>query len=159
MSAMPKPPTLRMLPIRRMQVEDIREVVAIEKVEYPFPWTAGNFNDSLRSGYQAWILRNEAETLTGYFLLMPAVDEAHLLNITVRGDLHGQGLGRLMLDQVAAVARRLKMESILLEVRPSNERALTIYDRYGFVRIGRRRDYYPAPDNTREDAIVMRLAL
>jgi ribosomal-protein-alanine N-acetyltransferase len=159
MSAIPTPPPLRLLPIRRMQPENLREVVAIEKAVYPFPWTLGNFNDSLKSAYQAWILRDESETLAGYFLLMPAFDEAHLLNITVRGDLQGHGLGRLMLDHVVAIARRIRMESILLEVRPSNVRALKIYEQYGFIRIGLRKDYYPAPDNTREDALVMRLVL
>ena len=162
MSAMPNPPalpTLPMLPIRRMQPEDVREVVAIEKAQYPFPWSAGNFNDSIKSGYQTWIVRDASEALAGYFLLMPAVDEAHLLNITVRGDLHGQGLGRLLLDRAVEITRRLKLDSVLLEVRPSNLRALKIYEQYGFVRIGLRKDYYPAAGNAREDAIVMRLPI
>ena len=144
-----------MLPIRRMHPDDVREVVAIENAQHPFPWTAGNFNDSLKSAYQAWILRDAREALAGYYVMMPVVDEAHLLNITVRGDLHGHGLGRLMLGHMAALAQRMRLDSILLEVRPSNLRALSIYQQYGFVRIGRRKDYYPAADNAREDAIVM----
>ena len=51
------------------------------------------------------------------------------------------------------------MESILLEVRPSNQRAITLYEHLGFLPIGRRKNYYPAANNTREDAIVMRLML
>ena len=70
----------------------------------------------------------------------------------------GQGLGFLLLNQAVACARGLGMESVLLEVRPSNVRALDIYKRYGFETIGRRKDYYPAPGSTREDAIVMRFA-
>jgi len=143
----------------RMRVDDIERIMHIEQAAYPFPWTRGNFLDSLYSGYEAWVLRDEEGDLAGYFLVMLAVHEAHLLNITVRRDLHGQGLGRHLLDHVAALAREKGMESVLLEVRPSNPRAAAIYARYGFERIGLRKGYYPAAGNGREDAIVMRLAL
>ena len=65
----------------------------------------------------------------------------------------------LLVNQAVALSRGLGMESILLEVRPSNARALEIYERYGFTEIGRRKGYYPAADSTREDAIVMRFGL
>jgi ribosomal-protein-alanine N-acetyltransferase len=134
-------------------------VTAIESAIYPFPWTSGNFLDSLASGYDAWLLCDARNEVCAYYFLMMVVDEAHLLNITVRGDLHGSGLGRSMLDHVAQVARGKGMESLLLEVRPSNTRAIVIYERYGFVRIGRRKAYYPAAGDAREDAIVMRFTL
>lgn len=143
----------------RMQVDDLDEVLAIENDVYPFPWTRGNFLDSLYSGYETWTVRSASGELFGYFLLMPAVDDAHLLNITVRRDLHGRGVGRMQLDKVAALARDKGMTSVLLEVRPSNHRALAIYRRYGFEQIGYRKAYYPAAGNTREDAIVMRFML
>jgi ribosomal protein S18 acetylase RimI-like enzyme len=60
------------------------------------------------------------------------------------GQKQGQGLGRFLLNQAVACARGLGMESVLLEVRPSNTRALEIYERYGFKQIGRRKGYYPA---------------
>jgi ribosomal-protein-alanine N-acetyltransferase len=142
-----------------MEIADLQEVQVIEDAVYPYPWTAGNFVDSLHSGYDAWVARDSAGRLVAYFLIMFAVDEAHLLNITVRGDLHGCGYGRLLLDEVCARARRRGMASVLLEVRPSNLRALKVYQRYGFAEIGRRKGYYPAADKTREDAIVMRMAL
>jgi ribosomal-protein-alanine N-acetyltransferase len=139
-----------------MTADDLDDVLAIESDVYPFPWTRGNFLDSLYCGYQTWTLREASGALAGYFLLMLAVDEAHLLNITVRRGLHGKGLGRLQLDKVSAIARENGMASVLLEVRPSNQHALAVYQRYGFVQIGQRKAYYPAADNTREDAIVMR---
>ncbi|HZW12504.1 MAG TPA: ribosomal protein S18-alanine N-acetyltransferase [Noviherbaspirillum sp.] len=139
-----------------MQVNDLPEVMNIENSVYPHPWTRGNFLDSLYSGYQAWTVREPSAALAGYFLLMLAVDEAHLLNISVRRDLHGQGVGRLQLDKIMAIAKENGMTSVLLEVRPSNVRALAVYQRYGFVQIGLRKGYYPGDGNTREDAIVMR---
>lgn len=142
-----------------MQVDDLADVVAVEESVYPHPWTRTNFADSLKNGYQAWVLRNPARELLGYFLVMGVVDEAHLLNVAVAAPWQGQGLGRFLLNQSVACARGLGMESMLLEVRPSNMRALQIYRRYGFAEIGRRKGYYPAANGMREDAIVMRIAL
>ncbi|WP_295997138.1 ribosomal protein S18-alanine N-acetyltransferase [Rugamonas sp.] len=142
-----------------MRQADIEGVLALELTVYPHPWSRANFLDSLASGYQAWILRDHAGELLGYFLLMAIVDEAHLLNVAVSAERQGQGLGRFLLNQAVACARGLGMESVLLEVRPSNTRALEIYERYGFARIGLRKGYYPAAYQQREDAIVMRLGL
>ncbi|HVL74864.1 MAG TPA: ribosomal protein S18-alanine N-acetyltransferase [Noviherbaspirillum sp.] len=155
-SQSPTPAQLQFVPMR---ADDLPEVLAIENDVYPYPWTRGNFLDSLYSGYRAELLRDDAGMLVGYFLLMMAVDEAHLLNISVRRDLHGHGIGRFQLDRVADIARASGMASVLLEVRPSNARAYAIYLKYGFAEIGRRRGYYPSAGNTREDAIVMRYTL
>ncbi|HWX00537.1 ribosomal protein S18-alanine N-acetyltransferase [Collimonas sp.] len=142
-----------------MRIEDLDEVVAIEKSVYSHPWTHGNFVDSIQSGYQCWVLRDADSVLLGYFFMMAALDEAHLLNISVHGDMHRRGIGKMLLDKVCILAHQQQMQSVLLEVRPSNTRAIGIYQRYGFAEIGRRRDYYPAADNQREEAIVMRLFL
>ena len=148
------------LTLRPMVVADIDEVHALEQSVFPHPWSRANFVDSLASGYDAWVLRERDEgALAGYFLVMYAVDEAHLLDVAVGGARHGTGLGRFLLDRIAARAREKGMASILLEVRPSNERALQVYERYGYTQIGRRKGYYPAHEGKREDAIVMRYAL
>ena len=142
-----------------MSVRDVEEVVRIENDAYPFPWTRGNFLDSLANRYDAWVLREVDGRLAGYFLLMSAVDDVHLLNITVRPDLQGQGIGRYLLDKVCALAEAVGIHQILLEVRPSNQHALAVYHHAGFQMIGTRKKYYPAAGSAREDAIVMRLKL
>jgi len=165
MSSLPKSSPLttaqpsRQLFFYRMQPADLDAVLAIENDVYPFPWTRGNFMDSIASGYETWVLRDGLGTIHGYFLLMLSVDDAHLLNITVDRGLQGRGIGLMLLHKARAIARSRGLSAILLEVRPSNERAAKIYLRYGFDRIGVRRGYYPAENNTREDAIVMRLML
>jgi ribosomal-protein-alanine N-acetyltransferase len=146
------------LQFARMRAEDVPEVLLIENDVYPHPWTRGNFLDSISCGYETWVLRMNTNMLAGYFLLMPAIDEAHLLNITVHPQMQGRHLGRTMLDKVIALAHEKGMHSILLEVRPSNRRAQAIYKHCGFAEIGLRKDYYPARGG-REDAIVMRLAI
>lgn len=142
-----------------MTVADIDAVMAIERNAYPFPWTRGNFHDSLESGYEARVLRDAAQDLLGYFLLMYVVEEVHLLNITVRPDQQGKGLGRTLLDKVLELSRDAGMHAVLLEVRPSNQHALSVYRHLGFMQIGMRKNYYPAAGATREDAIVMRKML
>lgn len=142
-----------------MTTSDLDEVWALERSVFPFPWTRGNFADSLNSGYDCWTVRDAAGELAGYYLLMYALDEAHLLDVAVAARRQGQGLGRRLLNGLAARARSQGMTSILLEVRPSNERALEVYRRHGYIHIGRRKAYYPAGPAGREDAIVMRLDL
>ncbi len=129
------------------------EVVAIERRAYGHPWTRGNFADSLRSGYQAQLLC-AGDTVLGYFVAMQGVDEVHLLNITVDPQHQGQGWGRVMLDALALWARGQKAQWLWLEVRMGNKRAQEVYLRYGYRRVGERRNYYPA-EQGREDAIVM----
>jgi ribosomal-protein-alanine N-acetyltransferase len=129
------------------------EVVAIERRAYDHPWTRGNFADSLRSGYQAQLLV-AGNTLIGYFVAMQGVDEVHLLNITVDPAYQGRGWGRVMLDALALWARGQHAQWLWLEVRTSNKRAQEVYLRYGYRKVGERRNYYPAAQG-REDAIVM----
>jgi ribosomal-protein-alanine N-acetyltransferase len=160
MSSVPKPMRYQgQLAFATMRVQDVEEVVRVENDAYPFPWTRGNFLDSLANRYAAWVLREADGRLAGYFLLMFAVDDVHLLNITVRPDLQGQGIGSILLDKVSALAEAAGIYQILLEVRPSNQHALAVYRHAGFEMIGVRKKYYPAAGTTREDAIVMRLKL
>src|SRR5262245_30756687 len=91
-------PAASSLQFGRMQLNDLPEVLAIVNYVYPHPWSRGNFLDSMYSGYETWTLRDPSGPLAGYFLMMLAVDEAHLLNISVRRDLHGKGVGRMQLD-------------------------------------------------------------
>jgi ribosomal-protein-alanine N-acetyltransferase len=145
------------LQTRAMQARDADAVAAIEASAYRFPWTLGNFIDSLAAGYAAELLEADAQ-LVGYFVAMAGIDELHLLNITVVPAQQGQGYGSLLLDRVEALACRLGLPRLLLEVRGSNDRARGLYRRRGFVDVGLRRGYYPAAQG-REDALVMSLQL
>lgn len=137
---------------------DLAEICAIEEAAYPFPWTPGNLRDSMEAGHRFHGLRAGAE-LCAYSILMPILDEAHLLNLTVAPGRQGHGWGRAMLAfslRIAAV--EMGAHSMLLEVRPSNGIALALYASMGFKQVGRRRNYYPASVG-REDALVLRRSL
>jgi ribosomal-protein-alanine N-acetyltransferase len=153
-----------------MQMADLDEVLAIESVSHIHPWTKGNFTDSLNAGHWAYCIRPQADQASGvedtfldpsvlwaYCILFPAVDELHLLNITVSPKLRQLGLGSRMMAAIEGVALQQKMPRIILEVRPTNSSAVALYQKLGYEQIGIRKNYYPASEQTgnREDAIVM----
>lgn len=144
----------QLLPMREA---DLDEVMAIESVIYTHPWTRGNFADSLRAGYECRVLKLGRE-LMGYFVLMAAAGEAHLLNLSIGAAHQRTGHGSMLLRQAAELARGLGARSLFLEVRPSNGAAQALYTRFGFRRIAVRRGYYPARAG-REDALVLTLPL
>lgn len=140
-----------------MREHDLDEVMAIESVIYTHPWTRGNFADSLRAGYACRVLRL-GPALLGYFVLMVAAGEAHLLNLSIAPAHQRTGHGTRLLGEAMALARKLGARSLFLEVRPSNRAAQSLYTRIGFRRIAVRRGYYPAHAG-REDALVLTLSL
>jgi ribosomal-protein-alanine N-acetyltransferase len=142
-----------------MRVPDLTEVMAVERVAYPVPWTHGNFVDSLAADYPAEVLRGPRAELLGYWVAMPGADEMHLLNITVVPAWQGRGLAVAMLDRLVAECRRRGLSQLWLEVRISNARAREVYARYGFAEVGKRRAYYPVVEGPREDAILMSLGI
>lgn len=152
----PQPDARELVP---MTVAALAEVLPVEQAAYEFPWTRGNFIDSLHAGYPAHVLRSAGGELLGYFVAMSGVEEMHLLNITVAPVHQGRGHALFMLDAVQALARRRHAEQLWLEVRVSNARARQVYERYGFRNVGLRKSYYPAAQGLREDAIVMSLSL
>jgi len=129
-------------------------VLAIETRAYAHPWNRTNFLDALTSGYQAQMVVADGRVL-GYFVAMQGLDEVHLLNITVDPPYQGQGLARILLDALALWAQGLAAQTLWLEVRVGNMRAIHVYEAFGFRRVGMRKAYYPAGDGLREDAIVM----
>ncbi|MBI4740300.1 MAG: ribosomal protein S18-alanine N-acetyltransferase [Betaproteobacteria bacterium] len=141
-----------------MNVSDVDEVLAIEYRVYAFPWSRGNFTDSMSSGYSCRICRIGGE-LAGYMVVMMAVDDAHLLNIGVAEKWQGKGFGARLLRHAMTEARLAGAQTLLLEVRPSNASALALYRHFGFRQIGVRCGYYPAGKGVREDALVLTHAL
>lgn len=148
-------------PERRFEPVDadrLDQLLAIEARVYDFPWTRGNFVDSQRAGYWLSALITD-EAMVGYCVAMQGVEELHLLNLTVAPEQQGRGHGRWMLDALRAECAARRLSQLWLEVRLSNERARRLYEHYGFRSVGLRRGYYPARGRTREDAVVMSLAI
>jgi ribosomal-protein-alanine N-acetyltransferase len=151
-----------------MQAADLDAVLEIEAVSHLHPWTKGNFSDSLAAGHWAYCIRPQVDQaikgsyldpaiLWAYCILFPAVDELHLLNITVSPKLRKLGMATRMMAAIEGVAAQQNMPRIILEARPSNLAAINLYQKLGYEQIGMRKNYYPADPQlgVREDALVM----
>jgi ribosomal-protein-alanine N-acetyltransferase len=136
-----------------MREADIDAVVEIEQRIYDFPWTAGNFLDSMRAGYSCWVHR-DSECIIGYAVLMLAADEAHLLNLSIDAAFQRRGHGGRLLQHLMYFARGLHVKQFFLEARPSNAVGNALYAKCGFRQLAVRPGYYPAHDG-REDALLL----
>jgi ribosomal-protein-alanine N-acetyltransferase len=143
--------------LRPLVAADLDAVMDIEERAYGFPWTRGIFRDCLRVGYCCWCCENDG-LIDGYGVMSVAAGESHILNLTVRPESQRQGVGSKLMKHFVQLARRHDADTVMLEVRPSNKRAISLYEKYGFNEIGVRRNYYPA-DGGREDALILALSL
>ena len=139
---------------RAMLYTDLREVLSIEKCAHHFAWTDSVLRDCIRAGYRCRVLENPHSFIQSYGVMSVAAGEAHILNLSVRPELQGRGLARRMLDHLLELACAIEVRTVFLEVRPSNRRAVRLYNSAGFCEIGSRPGYYPAARG-REDAMVM----
>ena len=149
---------LQKLPkLRPMYAGDIDTIMRIEKSIYPYPWTRGNFTDSISAGYSCWVTECGGE-IAAYGVLMLGAKEAHILNLSVAVSWQRNGLGSNLLWQFIETAKDKKTNTMFLEVRRSNVVAQALYKNAGFTELTVRRNYYPASDG-KEDAIIMSLPL
>ncbi len=135
-----------------MSLTDLDDVAAIESVSFRDAWPRDAFAQECHNPFSRPIVAHDSTGRTvAYMILWVAGPECHVVNVAVRPDLRGKGLGRLMIEEAERVAIEARCEFIYLEVRPSNEIARGMYERHGFEVDGRRRGYY----QDGEDALVM----
>jgi [ribosomal protein S18]-alanine N-acetyltransferase len=150
-------PGLKDVRFRPMTIPDVAAVASVERSSYQFPWSEGVFRDCVRVGYLCRVVEYRNE-ISGYGIMSFGAGEAHVLNICVRHELRGMGVGRRLMDYLLDRAREEYMQDVFLEVRPSNTIAIGLYESMGFQRIGLRKGYYQAVGG-REDALVYKLPL
>jgi len=145
------------LSLDRMRADDLDEVVAIERASFSMPWSRGAFLYELQQNRVArcLVMREDARVV-GYLCLWEIGDELHITNVAVHPEHRRRGVGRALVSGVLDDARTRKLKLVVLEVRPSNHEARTLYESFGFRVVGRRRGYYY---DTGEDALVMEVAL
>jgi len=153
-SAVLQEPTVTLRP---MLADDVEAVLEIEHAMYEFPWTRGIFRDCLRVGYCCWVL-SKGDEVIAYAVLSVAAGESHLLNVCVSEGHQRQGHAARLIKHMLDLAKSHGAGVCLLEVRPSNTAAVTLYEQMNFVEVGIRPNYYPAKKG-REDALILALEL
>jgi ribosomal-protein-alanine N-acetyltransferase len=140
-----------------MHPTDLADVLVIERASFSMPWSRGAFLYEIEQNQVArcWVGREDGR-IVGYICLWEVADELHVTNVAVHPDARRRGFARALLESVFARARAAGNRMVLLEVRPSNTEALTLYESFGFRVVGRRRGYYY---DTGEDALVMEAAV
>ena len=137
---------------RRMTLGDVDRVMKVEHEVYEFPWTDKIFSDCIRVGYYCW-LALQRQNIVGHAVISVSADESHMLNLSIAREYQRRGFGKQFIEFLIQQAQAKQVQTMLLEVRPSNTAAINCYNSAGFNEIGLRKDYYPAPEG-REDALL-----
>ncbi|ADI01344.1 ribosomal protein S18-alanine N-acetyltransferase [Syntrophothermus lipocalidus] len=138
--------------IRKMEPEDLDQVMSIEEVSFPTPWSRESYEGEMQNRLAHYIVGDHEGQVVGYAGIWLIIDEGHITNVAVHPDWRGQGVGEILLNALIALAMIRGVQRMTLEVRPSNLPALRLYRKLNFLPIGLRRQYY---SDTGEDAIVM----
>ncbi len=141
--------------IRRMTLEDVEQVVAIDQASFSLPWPERSFvfEISENPGSRAWVAEADGK-IVGMIVAWLFVDEAHIATIATHPQYRRRGIACALLQHTLVSMRREGAISAVLEVRASNSAAQEMYRQFGFEESGRRPRYYK--DNG-EDAILMSL--
>lgn len=143
--------------VRKMTAEDIPAVVEIEKECFSLPWSHQSFAESIaREDTIFLVCVDNTEVITGYIGMYLSFDEASVTNVAVASQFRKKGCGKHLVMAAKEAAKEAGATSIFLEVRFSNEPALSLYKRQGFEKIGIRKNFYQHPV---EDAIIMKVGI
>ena len=137
---------------RIMARADLAEVMAIENVSFPTPWTEAMVMRELETPHSLHRVAERDGHVAGYMISWLTPPEAMIMSVAVHPDLRGQGIGRALLEDSFRLFSQARLEAVWLEVRTGNLTAQSLYQKFGFREVYRRRGYY---HDTGEDAIVM----
>lgn len=138
--------------IQRMTPQDLEEVARLEKICFSDPWPKETFMEELLHKLAIPSVAKLDGKMVGYFCLWHLYEQLEIANIAVSPDHRRKGIGEKMLKRILLEAKERGCTSIILSVRESNQAAINLYTKFGFVEAGRRKKYYRFPA---EDALTM----
>lgn len=142
-----------MIEIRNMESRDVSQIAKLEELCFNDPWSENSIASELDNKLSHWLVAVEDDNVVGYVGSQTVLGETDMMNIATHPDYRMQGIAtRLILGLVDALEKR-GSHSLMLEVRASNETAISIYRKLGFSEVGRRKNYYRNP---KEDALILR---
>ena len=136
-----------------MNESHVAPIAHLEKLCFSDPWSENSIRYELTNPLSFWLVAMEGDRLAGYVGSQSVLDEADMMNIAVHPDFRRRGVAQSLVEALVAGLKEKNVRCLTLEVRASNEPAIALYQKLGFVQVGRRPKYYRNP---REDALILR---
>ena len=138
-----------------MDESHVAAIAQLEKICFNDPWSEKSIATELNSKLSCWLVAVEDDALVGYVGSQSVLGESDMMNIAVHPEYRRKGIAEALVTALVAELTARGNHSLMLEVRPSNTPAVTLYEKLGFFQVGRRPNYYRNP---REDALILRKA-
>ncbi len=137
-----------------MNADHLDEIERLERICFSRPWSRRMLAEELENQCAAFLVAEDGETgaVLGYAGLLVVADEGYITNVAVFPEYRRRGVAACILEIYLNFARANQLAFLTLEVRPSNEAAIALYQRHGFEEVGRRKNYYDLP---KEDALIL----
>ena len=137
----------------KMNQSHVAQVAELEKICFSDPWSENSVASELNNKLALWLVAEEGDRVAGYIGSQTVLDETDMMNVAVHPDHRRKRIGEALVLQLVEELKMLGSRCLTLEVRASNASAIALYEKLGFVQIGRRKNYYRNP---REDALILR---
>ena len=142
-----------MIQLQRMAEAHVSQIAELEKLCFSSPWSRNSVASELNNPLSLWLVATDGDVIAGYIGSQSVMGEADMMNVAVHPDYRRKGIGKQLVEGLMASLKDKGVYSLTLEVRASNEPAISLYDQLGFTQVGRRPNYYRDP---REDALILR---
>ena len=145
-----------MIEIKKMTAAHVDAVAQLETICFSTPWSSNSITNELINPLSLWLVAEEDGILLGYIGSQTVMDEADMMNVAVEPSARRRGVAERLVSRLVCDLGCLGVKRLTLEVRVSNEPAIALYNKLGFVQVGRRPNYYRNP---KEDALILRKGL
>ena len=138
--------------IQRMTRQHLDGVLKIENECFSHPWTRENLENELNNPTSVFYAALENDEVIGYIGMSTVIDEGYIFNVAVTGNQRKKGIGSALISEIVTYCKKNGFMFVTLEVRQSNQKAISLYSHFGFIKVGERKSYYRDPE---ENAILM----
>lgn len=136
-----------------MELSDIEDILVVEKLSFSIPWSRDSFEKEIVDNNLAiYLVARVNEKAVGYIGMWKVLNEGHITNVAVHPEFRHQGIGDQLVSELLSLCEKENIDLVTLEVRKSNQNAIRLYEKHGFVAEGIRKAYY---QDNKEDAIIM----
>ena len=139
--------------IVRMNESHVKAVAELERLCFSDPWSENSVASELKNKLALWMVAEEDGFVAGYIGSQTCGDESDVMNVAVHPDFRRHGIAETLVSALVEELKAIESRCLTLEVRVSNDPAIGLYEKLGFIEVGRRKNYYRNP---REDALIMR---